>query len=319
MRFASLLLAAAVACATPASAETWPTKPVKIVVPFTPGSATDIVARAVTERLTPALGQPVIVENRPGAGGTIGAAAVAASPPDGYTLLVHSSGHAANPALFAHLSYDTINDFAGITALANLPNVLIVAPDKGIKNVAELIALAKSRPGEINFASAGIGSATHINAEKFRARAGFEAVHVPYRGTPEALTDTMTGRIDFFFAPLVAAFPFIKEGKVLALAVGTSTRSPLLPDVPTTVESGVPDSQYDFWIGLLAPAKTPREIIDRLYHETSKALASTELRDRLTALGATPMQMTPQEFDAYVKKDVASVGELVRAAGIKAN
>jgi tripartite-type tricarboxylate transporter receptor subunit TctC len=310
---------AALLVAGPAAAQTYPAKPIRVIVPFTPGSGTDIVARAVGEKLSVALGQPVVVENRPGAGGTIGANLVAKADPDGYTLLVHSSGHTVNPAIYTNLPYDTAKDFVGVTPLASLPNVLIVAPGAAFKSVQELVAVAKAKPGQLNYASAGTGSATHMNAEKFRVRAGFEATHVPYKGTPEAITDTMTGRIDFFFAPLVSARPMIADGKVLALAVGARDRSPLLPDVPTTVEAGVADSDYNFWVGMFAPAKTPRAIVARLNEETLKALRTPELVERLRTLGATPMPMAPDEFDAYVADEIRSVAEIVRTAGIQAN
>jgi tripartite-type tricarboxylate transporter receptor subunit TctC len=318
MRTVIAALAAALLVGASAAAQTFPAKPIRVVVPFTPGSGTDIVARAVGEKLSVSLGQPVVVENRPGAGGTIGANLVAKAEPDGYTLLVHSSGHTVNPALYSNLPYDTVQDFAGVTPLASLPNVLIVAPDAGFKSVQELVAAAKAKPGQLNYASAGTGSATHMNAEKFRARAGFTATHIPYKGTPEAITDTMTGRVDFFFAPLVSARPMIEDGKVLALAVGTRERSPLLPAVPTTVEAGIEDSDYNFWVGMFAPAKTPREIVAKLNRETLKALQTPELSERLRTLGATPMPMAPERFDAYVRDEVASIGEIVRTAGIKA-
>jgi tripartite-type tricarboxylate transporter receptor subunit TctC len=314
------LVAAMVAlCVAPSFAQTYPTRPIKFIVPFTPGSGTDIVARAVGDKLSQALGQPVVIENRPGAGGSIGGALVAAATPDGYTLLVNSSGHTVNPSIYPNLPYDTVKDFAGITPLAVLPNVLIISPEKNVKSVKELVALAKAKPGELNYGSAGTGSATHMNAEKFRVMAGFEAVHVPFKGTPEAMTETMTGRIDFFFAPLVSALPLIKDGKVLALAVGSASRSPLLPEVPTTVEAGVPGSDYNFWVGLLAPSKTPPAIIARLYDETLKVLQSPEMKERLNTLGAEPWPMKPAQFDAYIKDEIVSIGKLVKAANIPTN
>jgi tripartite-type tricarboxylate transporter receptor subunit TctC len=313
------LAAIAVLCAAPSFAQNYPSRPIKIIVPFTPGSGTDIVARAVGDKLNAALGQPVVIENRPGAGGTIGGALVAAATPDGYTLLVHSSGHTVNPSIYPNLSYDTAHDFAGITTLAVLPNVLIISPEKNIKSVKELVALAKAKPGELNYGSAGTGSATHMNAEKFRVMAGFDAVHVPFKGTPEAMTETMTGRIDYFFAPLVSALPLVTDGKVLALAVGSASRSPLLPQVPTTVEAGVPGSDYNFWVGLLAPSKTPPAIIARLNDETLKVLQSPEMKERLNTLGAEPWPMKPAQFDAYIKEEIVSIGKLVKAANIPTN
>ena len=320
MKIARLLTVALLAAVVaPVHAQTYPSKPVKVVVPFTPGSATDIIARALGERLQASLGQPIIVENRPGAGGTIGAALVAQSPPDGYTLLVQSSGHTVNPHIYASLGYDTLKDFASVTPLVTLPNVLIVSPAKGYKTVGDLVAAAKAKPGALNYASAGTGSATHMNSEKFRAAAGIVAVHVPMKGTPEAITETMAGRVDWFFAPLISAGPMIKDGKAVALAVGTSRRAANLPDVPTTVEAGVPNSDYTFWIALFAPAKTPREIVDKLHDEVVKVMASPEMKERLATLGAEAWTMGSAPFDDYVKQELSANASIVSAAGIKPN
>lgn len=310
---------ALVVMAAPVSAQSFPNRPIRLVVPFTPGSSTDITARAVGERLSQALGQPVVVENRPGAGGKIGGEIVAKATPDGYTLLVNSSAHTANPALYKDMPFNTATDFAGITPLANLPNVLIIAPSKNIKTVAELVAYAKQKPGQLNFASAGVGSATHMNAEKFSARAGVTHTHVPYKGTPEAMTDVMEGRVDVFFAPVNAALANIQAGKFVTLAVGSATRSAILPNVPTTVEAGVADSAYNFWVGMLAPAKTPRDIVNKLNEETVKALNSPELTERFKALGAAAWPMKPEQFDAYIKDEIASTAEIVKTAKIELN
>ena len=320
MTLARLLLTlAAGALALAAHAQPYPSKPIKVVVPFTAGSATDIIGRALGERLQAALGQPIVIENRPGAGGTIGAAVVAQSPPDGYTLLVQSSGHTVNPHIYASLGYDTVRDFAAVTPLVTLPNVLIVSPAKGYKTVADLVAAAKAKPGALNYASAGTGSATHMNSEKFRAAAGINAVHVPMKGTPEAITETIAGRVDWFFAPLVSAGPMIKDGKAMALAVGTSRRAANLPDVPTTIEAGVPGSDYTFWIALFAPAKTPREIVDKLQSEVAKVMASPEMKERLASLGAEAWTMGSAPFDDYVRQELAANASVVSAAGIKPN
>ena len=306
------------AFAAAAIAQTYPAKPVHLVVAFTAGSATDIIARAVGDTLSKSLGQPVVIDNRPGAGGTIAAGSVAKADPDGYTFLIHSAGHAVNPAIYPNLPYDTAKDFAGISPLANLPNVLVVAPGR-YKNVQDIVAAAKANPGKLNFGSAGNGSATHMNAEKFRAVAGFDAVHIPFKGTPEALSETMSGRLDFFFAPIVSALQLIREGKLIALAVGTAKRSALLPDIPSTVELGFAGSDFNFWIGLFAPAKTPRGIIDRMNMEVIKALQSAEVRERFATLGAEPFSMKPEEFDAYVRSEIELNGRIVKAAGIKVN
>ena len=301
-----------------AFAQSWPAKPIHLVVAFTAGSATDIIARAVGDTLARSLGQSVVIENKPGAGGTIAAGAIAKADPDGYTFLIHSAGHSANPAIYPNLTYDTARDFAAVSPLASLPNVMVTPPGR-YKSVQDVVAAAKAAPGKLNFGSAGNGSATHMNAEKFRAAAGFDALHVPFKGTPEALSETMSGRLDFFFAPIVSALQLIREGKVNALAVGTAKRTPLLPEVATTVELGYPGSDFNFWIGVFAPAKTPRDIIERMNAEIAKALQSAEVRERFATLGAEPFAMKPAEFDAYVRSEIELNGKIVRAAGIKAN
>jgi tripartite-type tricarboxylate transporter receptor subunit TctC len=319
MRFPKLLLSLPLLFAPLAAVaqSNFPDKPIRIIVPFTAGSGTDIVARTIAEPMSRSLGQPILIENRPGAGGTLGAGLVAKSAPDGYTLLVHSAGHVANSSIYSQLPYDTLKDFAGVTPLASLPNVLIVAPSKGFKTVGDLVKKARANPGTMNYGSAGNGSATHMNAEIFRLSAKFDAQHVPYKGTPEAMTEVATGRIDFFFAPLSSALPLIKDGRLQALAVGTAQRSPLLPDVPTTVEAGYPNSDYVFWVAMLAPAATPRPIIDRLNAEALKALASPEIKEKLALLGAEPMPMSPAAFDAFLKTETARMAQVVKSAGIK--
>jgi tripartite-type tricarboxylate transporter receptor subunit TctC len=302
-----------------ASAQAWPSKPLKVIVPFTPGSATDIVARTVTERLSVQIGQPVLVENRPGAGGTIGQALVAKAEPDGYTILVHSSSHTVTPSTFASLPFDTQRDFSGITPLAFVPNLLVIAPSKGIRSVRELVAAAKAKPGSMNYASAGIGSATQLNAERFRLGAGIEGVHVPFKGTPEALTEIITGRVDYYFCPVASALPYLADGRMLALAAGSSKRSAALPDLPTTVEAGIPNSDYNFWVGMLVPGKTPRDVVARLHQETVKAIQAPDVRDRMAKLGADPHILTPEQFDAFIRDEIVSNAALVKAAGIKTN
>ena len=297
----------------------WPKAgPVKFVVPFTAGSGTDILARTLADKLGPLIGAQVVIENKPGAGGTLGAAQVAKAPADGYTLLVHSSGHVVNPALYEKLPYDTLKDLDGITPLASLPNVLVVNPAKGYKDVADLVAQVKAKPGAFNYASAGNGSATHMNAEKFRVAAGLTAQHVPFRGTPEALTETIAGRIDWFFAPLVSALPLIKDGKLQALAVGTAARSPVLPSVPSITETaGLKDAAYTFWVGLFATGKTPKAVVERLHAETLKVLALPDVKERLDKLGATPLPMAQPAFAKFLDDETAAAARLVKAAGIK--
>ena len=311
--------AALAACAlTGAHAQgPWPgTQPIKLVVPFTAGSGTDIVARLVAEKLGPALGTSVIVDNKPGAGGTLGAAIAAKSPADGYTLLVHSAGHLVNPWIYKGLSYDTIKDFTGITPMASLPNVLVTAPSH-FANVQDLVAKAKAKPGGFNYGSAGNGSATHMNAEVFRLAAGIDAQHVPFRGTPEAMTEVMAGRVDWFFAPMVSALPLIKTGRLQALAVGTGKRSSALPDAPTTAEAGVPGSEYLFWVGLFAPAKTPQPVVDRLQAEVAKIMVSPDLKERLEKLGAEPFTMPSAQFNKFLVDQTGKAQQVVKAASIK--
>jgi len=315
----STLAAGALALtALQASAQGWPTKPVKIIVAFTPGSATDIVGRAVADKLGAALGQPIIVENRPGAGGTIGSNVVAKSDPDGYTLLINSSAHTFNPSIYANLPYDTLKDIVGVTTLAGQPNVLVVSPSSGYTTARELIAAAKAKPGQFNYASAGTGSGTHMNAEKFRIAAGIDAVHIPYKGTPEAMTDTMTARVSYFFAPITAALGPVRDGKLVALGVSTAKRSGALPNVPTVAESsGLKDFDFNLWVGLFAPAKTPRGIIAKLNQEVVKVLNSAEMKERLVRIGADPMPMTPEQFDAYIREELEVNAKIAVAAGIK--
>jgi tripartite-type tricarboxylate transporter receptor subunit TctC len=319
-RDALLLAGATLLAADGALAQAeWPRgQAIRVVVPFTAGSGTDVVARLLGEKLGPALGTSIVVDNRAGAGGTLGAALVAKAPPDGYTLLVHSAGHVVNPAIYANLSYDTLKDFTGITALASLPNVLVTAPDR-FKDVRDLVEQAKSKPGTLNYGSAGNGSATHMNAEVFRFAAGLQAQHIPFKGTPEALNETMAGRIDWFFAPMVSALSLVQSGKLKALAVGTAKRSDVLPQLPTTVEAGVPGSEYLFWVGLFAPAKTPAGIVERLHDEVAKIMASADMKERLDKLGAEAFLMSPAAFDKFIVDETAKSQQIVRAAGIKAN
>ena len=298
-------------------AQTWPTKRVTVIVPFTAGSATDIMARTVAQRLSEQLGQPFVVENRPGAGGTIGVATVARSEPDGHTILVHSSSYTITPTTYPNTPYDTARDLVGITPLALLPNVLVIAPEKGIKTVPDLVKAAKAKPGAMNYASAGVGTATQLNAERFRMGAGIEVVHVPFKGTPEALTEVLSGRVDYYFCPVNAVLPLVESKKLLALAMGSSKRSAALPNVPTTVEAGVANSDYNFWVGMVVPAKTPRDIIARIHQETAKALDSKEVRASMAKLGAESMLMGLDEFATYIRNEIKTNAALVKAAGIK--
>ena len=296
----------------------WPKeKTITFIVPFTAGSGTDVIARTVAEKLGPILGAQIVIDNRTGAGGTVGAALVAKAPADGYTMLVHSSGHVVNPALYPKLSYDTLKDFDGISPLASLPNVIVVSPSKGYKDVADLVAKAKAQPGVLNYASAGNGSATHMNAEKFRVAAGVQAQHVPYRGTPEALTETASGRIDWFFAPLVSALPLIQSGRLQALAVSTAQRSPLLPNVPSISEAGFASAAYTFWVGLFVTAKTPKPIVQKLHAGVMSVLGMPDVKERLEKLGAAAMPMQQDAFEKYLDSETLAAAQLVKAAGIR--
>ena len=301
------------------SQNNWPIKPIRVISPIGPGSAADILARTVSEQLAAQLGQPLVVENRPGAGGTLGANAVAKADADGYTILIHSVTHAIAPAAFASLPYDPVGDFAAVTPLANFPSLLVVAPSKKIGSVQELVSAARKNTGALNYASGGVGTPPHLNAERFRLSAGFEAQHVPFKSLPEALTEVMTGRVDFYFVPAFPALPLIKEGRLLALAVSSAKRLASLPDVPTTVESGFPNSEYNFWVGMFVPAKTPRDIIARLHSETVKALAVPSVREKLAKLEVEPMSMTPEQFQTYVKEEIDLNAVLAKAAGIRQN
>jgi tripartite-type tricarboxylate transporter receptor subunit TctC len=314
---AAIAVLAALALAGAARAQGYPSGPVKIIVPFTAGSATDIMARTVGERLSPALGQPVIVENRPGAGGTIGINLVAKAAPDGLTLGVVSTGHVVNHVLYKDLPYDTIRDFAGVSPLATLPSVLIVAPSTGVKTVRDLVALAKSKPGQLNYGTAGVGSAAHINQEKFNQATGIQAVHIPFKGTPEILNETMGGRIEMAWVPLISSVGPIRDGKVVALAVSTPKRSETLPQVPTIAEAGYPGGEFNFWVAMLAPAKTPRDVVARLNAEIAKAEQQPEVRARIAKLGAEPMPLSPEKFDAFIKEQYEDLGKIMRAAGAK--
>jgi len=300
-----------------AFAQAYPTKPVRMIIAFTPGSSTDIIGRAVAAKLQEIWGQPVVAENRTGAGGSIGSAAVLRESPDGYTLLANSSAHVANPSIYATLPYDTLKDFANIAPLAGGPNVLIVSPQSGWKNLGDFIAAAKAKPGALNFSSAGIGSGTHFNLEKLKLMAGIDVAHVPYKGTPEAIADTIAGRVCCYWAPINAALPHVGGGRALALAVSSAERSSLLANVPTVAEQGVPGFDYTLWVGLWGQAAMPAEIVSKINADVNRALASPDLADRLTKLGTLPMKMSSSEFTQFVRKEVEDTAKVLKAAGIK--
>jgi tripartite-type tricarboxylate transporter receptor subunit TctC len=300
-----------------AAAQDWPTRPILVVSPFTAGSANDIVARLVLDQVGQQIGQAFVVENRPGGGGIVGVASVVRAEPDGYTLLLSSASMSSAVILHSALPYDELHDLVPIAMLGAQPSVLVAAPGKNFNTVAALVSAAKARPGQLDFASAGIGSASHIAGERFRLAAGLQVQHIPYRGPVEALSDLMTGRIDFYFLPIAPALPLIKQGKVVALAVSTPARAQSLPDVPTIAEAGYPDAEYLFWGGISAPAKTPRAIVEKLNREINKALRLPAIEEKLQHLGAQPQPMTPDQFAKFFADDVAAMIKLGKDANIR--
>ena len=300
-------------------AQNWPGKPLHAIIPFGAGSTTDIIPRLVFEQLSSQLGHAIVVENRSGAGGTIGAGFVAKADPDGYTLLVNSNAHTIAPSLYPNLSYDPARDFAAVIPLGTLAGVLVVSPEKGFKTARDLVAAAKAKPGALTFSSVGVGTATHLGAERFRISAGIDVLHIPFRGGAEAMSEVMAGRVDFFFGPVGLVLPLVRDGKLTALAVNGVARSAALPDVPTTQEAGFSDAEYPIWIGVFLPVHTPRDIVDKLSRETLAALQSSKVSAKLSALGVDPISMTPSEFDAYVRKEIAVNAKVVKAIGIKAD
>ena len=315
----ALLGLAGVAVAAAASAQaTYPTRPIRIVVPFTPGSATDIIARVVSPRMADRWGRPVVVDNRPSAGGIIAFGIVADAAPDGHTLLVTGSNFAGSAALYAgKLPFDPVKDFSGVTQFATTPLVLVVGPGLGIKSVKELIALAHEKKGQLNFASTGLGSGPHYGAELFKLAAGIGAVHVPYRGSPETLTDVMSGRVHFVLSPVLAASPLVRSGRVVALGVTTPYRAQALPDVPTIAEAGLPGFVYQGWYGMLAQGKAPRKLFNLLSGEVGKILDMPEIRERIANQGAAAQRSTPEAFDKLVHEEIVTRTKVWKAAGVK--
>ncbi len=301
----------------PAQATEWPTKAIRIVVPYAAGSATDLVPRTVFEQVGQQVGQSFIVENRPGGGTTIGSVQVKAADPDGHTILVHSNAIVTVPAIQLNVPYDPVKDFSGVTPLGNVPLVLVIAPSKGIKSVKELVVKAKAKPGELNYGAAGIGTPPHLAMERFRLAAGFEGQLVPFKGAPEALTEVMTGRIDIYFCPITPALPLIRDGKVLALAVSSAKRASALPEVPTTIEAGVPESDLDFWVGAFVPKQTPRDVVAKMQAEIAKAINNPATKSKLTTLGVEQMIMAPDAFDIRIAKEADMAVKLAKAAKIE--
>jgi tripartite-type tricarboxylate transporter receptor subunit TctC len=320
MRTMCVMWLSALAMALPgmaAAADAWPTKPLRAVVPAGAGSTVDIVPRVVFEQLSRQLGQTIVVENRPGAGTTIGSALVARANADGYTFLVNSSAHTITPSLYRNLSYQPARDLVPVVPLGISPQVLVVSPAARFKTVGDLIAAAKAKPGGLNFSSVGVGTSTHMAAERFRSSAKVAAVHVPFKGGAEAMSEVIAGRVEFFFGPVGLVLPQVRDGKLVALAVNGTRRSAALPEVSTTREAGLADAEYPFWFGVFLPAKTPREIVDALHRETLSALQAPKVRDKLAALGIDPMMMSPKEFATYVQREFAVNAALVKAIGLK--
>jgi tripartite-type tricarboxylate transporter receptor subunit TctC len=312
-----ILTAAFAACAMPGVAQDFPTKPVRVIVSFTPGSATDIVGRIVTAKLAEYWGQPVIVENRSGAGGAIGSAAVSKSPPDGYTLLINSSAHSVNPAIFANLPYDTVKDFTDIAALAIQPNVLVVAADSRFKTLKDLLDYARANPGKLNFGHAGVGSGTHLNTEKLLAQAGVTATVVPFKGTPEVVAAILSGSVDCYWVPISAGLSMIRGGKLRPLAMSTAKRNPQLPDLPTTAEAGVKGAETALWFGLWGPPGMPRELVAKISADVRKAVADPGVREKLLNLGNDTLDMTPEQFSAFIREEIDVNKRILSAAGVK--
>ncbi len=315
--FTTMCVLAGLSFPMSAHADTWPSRLIRATIPFGAGSATDVVPRVVFDHLSAELGQPIVVENRPGAGGTLGTALVVKADPDGYSVLAHSSALTIAPAIFPNLTFDAGHDLKGVLMIGSSANVMIIPPSRPWKTIQDFIADAKAKPGSISFGSVGIGSAVHISAEKFRLAAGIEATHVPYRGGAEVIADIIGGRVDFYFCPLATALPLIKAGQVRALLVSTDKRVADLPDVPAPPEIGLKNADSAIWFGVFVPAKTPSDVVERLHAAGVKVLAEPAMQDSLKQLGVEPSPMTPAEIDDLVKRETAVNLDVIKAAGIK--
>ncbi|HET9351969.1 MAG TPA: tripartite tricarboxylate transporter substrate binding protein [Burkholderiales bacterium] len=302
-----------------AGAQDWPSRPVRLILPFPPGGGTDILGRLIAERLSASLGQPVVTENRGGAGGNVGAEAAARSAPDGYTIVLVAPSLAISPTLYSKINYDPVKDFAAVSLVATVPNVMITQPSLPAENLQEFIAYARSRPGVLNFGSGGAGTSNHLAGELFNIVTGTKLVHVPYKGVNLAMQDVLAGNVHLVFIGIPAAAPHIKAGKLRALALVAPQRSGALPDVPTVAEAGLRDFEVTTWYGVLAPAGTPRSIVVRLNAELVKIMHSSELKERLAATGTEPLTSTPEEFAAYIKREIAKWGDVIRKSRAKAD
>jgi tripartite-type tricarboxylate transporter receptor subunit TctC len=301
------------------TADAWPSKPLRFILPFPPGGGTDILGRLIADRMSAGLGQPVVTENRGGAGGNVGAEAAARSAPDGYTIVLVAPSLAISPSLYSKLNYDPVRDFAPVSLVATVPNVMVTHPSVPANTLAEFIRLAKTKPGEMNFGSGGSGTSNHLAGELFNIVAGVKLVHVPYKGVNLAMNDVLSGQIHLVVIGVPAAAPHIKAGKLRALALVAPQRADALPDVPTVAEAGLPNFEVTTWYGILAPAGTPKPIVTRLNAELARIMHAPDLKERLTALATDPVTSTPEEFADYIKREIAKWGEVVRQAGLKAD
>ena len=316
--FATLMATGIAVAATPGvAAQNFPEKPIRLIVPFTAGSATDLLARRIAPKMSDHWNQQVVVDNRGGGGGTLGAGIVAKATPDGYTLLVHSIAFAMNAALYSKLPYDPLKNFAPVSQIVISTSLLVVAPTLGVKSVKELIALAKQKPGQLTFSSSGIGSGTHLNGEQFRFAAGIDVVHVPYKGVPEPLIDTIAGRIDYFLPPLVPSLPFIRDGRLLALAVSTARRTPVLPDVPTIAEAALPGYEFQAWFGVFAPTGTPRRVVEQISKEIARVVDLPDIKKQMLNQGEEGRSSTPEAFTRFVRAEIEKTSKIVKLAGIR--
>ncbi len=315
---AALVLPLHAAQQKPGAEGDFPVKPIRILIGFTPGGGPDITARYIAQKLTQQFAQQVIVDNRPGAGGTIAANIAANANPDGYTLLSVSSAHAVAPAIYDKLPYDARRDLAGITLTATSKYVLVAAPSTGYRSLKALLAAARAKPGQLNFSSAGVGSGTHFAGELLKSMAKINVEHIPFKGIPEAMTEAVTGRVEFFMSPIASAVSLVREGRVIGLGVSSQKRDPLLPDVPTIAESGVPGYDSILWFGLLTNSKTPRQLIGRYNREVGKILSDADARRRWSPIGLDPSPTTPEAFDKRIAADIATFTKLARAGNIRA-